>query len=113
MRHCGQRSTTKRQRLTTSRIDEGQTSAKSRDCETKRRERVHFIHNSVRLGFLGFWGENPPNDPPFSGSGGRDQSQTVTGVESASSQAGLDGLGGWVGPRFLLDTSRLEVGEMH
>ena len=62
-------------------------------------------HISVRSGFFGFWGENPPTDPPFLGSGGGDPSLTVISIGSAGSWAGSDELGGWVGSRFLLDTT--------
>ena len=61
-------------------------------------------HISVRSGFFGFWGENPPIDLPFSGFGGGDLLPTVIGIGSVGSQAGTDGLSGWVGSRFLLDT---------
>ena len=61
-------------------------------------------HISVRSGFFGFWGENPPTDPLFSGSRGGDPLPTVISVGSTGSRARSDGLGGWVGSRFLLDT---------
>ena len=66
--------------------------------------RLRLGHISIRSGFFGFWGENPPIDLPFSGFGGGDLLPTVIGIGSVGSQAGTDGLSGWVGSRFLLDT---------
>ena len=66
--------------------------------------RLRLGHISVRSGFFGFWGENLPIDPPFSGSGGGDPPPIVIGVKLASSRVVSDELGGWVGSRFLLDT---------
>jgi len=69
--------------------------------------RLRLGHISVRSGFFGFWGENPPIDPPFLGSGGGDLPPTATGIGSIGSRAGSDELGRWVGSRFLLDTPGL------
>ena len=74
------------------------------DIDEEQIVRLRLGHISVRSGFFGFWGENPPTDPSLLGSGGRDPSPTVIDVGSAGSRAGSDGLGGWVGSWFLLDT---------
>ena len=81
-----------RPRSTTSRISEEQI------------VRLRLGHISVRSGFFGFWGENLPTDPLFSGSGGGNSPPTVTDVRLVSSRAGSDRLGEWVVSRFLLDT---------
>ena len=53
-----------------------------------------MLHISVQSGFFMFWGENPPTDSLFSGSGGGDPPPTITGVRLAGSQVGFDGLDG-------------------
>ena len=57
---------------------------------------------------LGFKEENPPSDPPKSVFRGKDPPPTVTGVELAGFWVGPDGLNGWVGFRFLMDSPSLE-----
>ena len=50
---------------------------------------------------IDFLASDPPIDPPFSGSGGKDPPPTVYSIRLAGSRAGLDG---WVRSRFCLDT---------
>ena len=60
-----------------------------------------MLHISVRLGFFGFWGENPPTDSPFTSSGGGNLPLTVIGIKLAGSRVGSDALDE---SQFLLDT---------
>ena len=60
-----------------------------------------MLHISVRLGFFGFWGENPPTDSPFIGFGGGDPPLIVIGIKLAGSRVKSDGLDE---SQFLLDT---------
>ena len=55
------------------------------DIDEEQIVRLRLGHISVQSGFFGFWGENPPTDPPFLGSGGRDPPPTVTNIKSANS----------------------------
>lgn len=59
---------------------------------------------------IGFSASDLPTDLLFLGSGGKDLPLTVTSVGLAGSQAELDGLGGWVGSRFCLDTPSMVLG---
>ena len=52
----------------------------------------------------GFGEENPPFDPLESVLRGEDPLLTVTGVGSVGFPVGPDGLNGWVGFRFLVDS---------
>ena len=52
----------------------------------------------------GFGEENPSSDLPESVLRGEDPPSTVTGVGSAGFRVGPDGLNGWVGFRFLMDS---------
>ena len=60
-----------------------------------------MLHISVRLGFFGFWGENPPTDSPFIGFGGGDPPLIVIGIKLAGSRVKSDELDE---SQFLLDT---------
>ena len=58
----------------------------------------------VGSGFSDFGRENPPTDPPVTGSGGGEPPPTVTGVGSDGFRAGSDGFFGWVGCRVSVDS---------
>ena len=60
--------------------------------------------SSVGSGISGFEEENPPSDLPKSVFGGRDPSQTITGVGSVGFRVGPGGLGRWVGSWVGVDT---------
>ena len=62
-----------------------------------------MLHISILSGFFEFWEEKTPTDLSFLGSGGGDL-LTITNVGLVDSWTGLNGLGGWVRSRFLLDT---------
>ena len=60
--------------------------------------------SAVGLGSSGFGEENPPSDPLESAFRGEDSPPTVIGVRSAGFRVGPDGLSGWVGFWFLVDS---------
>ena len=58
-----------------------------------------FVGITLYLGsirFLQVLGRKPPTDPTFSDSRGGDPPLTITGIESAGSQAKSDEFSGWV-----------------
>ena len=65
--------------------------------------------SAVGSGSSGFGEENPSSDPPESVLRGEDPPPTVTGVGSAGFRVGPNGLNGWVGFRFLVDSPRDNV----
>ena len=71
-------------------------------------ERRLFDQYMVKLVEIGFLASDPPTDPLFSGSKGRDSPLTVTDVGSTGSRAGSNGLGWWVKFWFCLDTPSLD-----
>ena len=68
--------------------------------------------SAIGLGSSGFGEENPPSDPPESVLRGEDPLPTVNGIASAGFRVGLDGLSGWVGFRFLVDSPSREYLEL-
>ena len=64
--------------------------------------------SAVGSGSSGFGEENPSSNPPESVLRGEDPPSTVTGVGSAGFRVGPDGLNGWVGFRFLMDSPNIK-----